>query len=330
MPAIIFALIVALSGGTAAASSNALPGDALYPVKVNVAEKVSGVFKFSDEGRAEYKLKLAERRLEEAERLATAGRLDTEIKNKLEAKFLEQEEHMRGLISKLEERGKSEIATRLSSNLESKLAAHAMVLEKMDLDLEDESDGKISEFVKELGEKVREKSDLALKMRLKNQSGIKDEFKIRAAENRREAAKKKIETVKEQIKRAENKLGVTATAEVRAIVTEAEHLMAKGTESLEAKNYDEAFDFYQQAHQKVQEAFLLMQTNAEVQNRLRREGRDSNNKENLKIEKQDKQEPEDDDDDAKLEDAEDDEDVEDEEDVEDKEDREKAGTENRR
>src|SRR3989344_1591253 len=112
MPAIIFALIVALSGGTAAASSNALPGDALYPVKVNVAEKVSGVFKFSDEGRAEYKLKLAERRLEEAERLATAGRLDAEIKNKLEAKFLEQEEHMRGLISKLEERGKSEIATR--------------------------------------------------------------------------------------------------------------------------------------------------------------------------------------------------------------------------
>ena len=136
MPALIVALIIALSGGTAAAASTSLPGDALYPVKVNVSEKVASAFRFSDEGKAEFKLRLAERRLEEAEKLAVEGKLDANIVSNIETHFDSQEQRMQEIIKRLEANGKVEAATRLSSNLEAMLNAHDEIIAKLNAKIE--------------------------------------------------------------------------------------------------------------------------------------------------------------------------------------------------
>ena len=72
IPLIIGALIFASAGGTVAASNNAVPGDVLFGVD-RAVENVR--IAFAGNGKAELKLKFAEERLEEVERIIAEARL---------------------------------------------------------------------------------------------------------------------------------------------------------------------------------------------------------------------------------------------------------------
>src|SRR5437763_954383 len=61
--------IVLFGGGISYAAQGALPGEALYPVKVNVTEKVLGWLKVSASSKTAFEMSLAETRLQEAEKL---------------------------------------------------------------------------------------------------------------------------------------------------------------------------------------------------------------------------------------------------------------------
>jgi hypothetical protein len=65
--------VLVMGGGTVGASTNSLPGDALYPVK-RAAESVQAFFTFGNEARANLYIKYGERRVAEIEALATRGR----------------------------------------------------------------------------------------------------------------------------------------------------------------------------------------------------------------------------------------------------------------
>ncbi len=74
--AIVAVLIVLVggAGGTVAASSDSLPGDTLYPVKT-ATERVQGFFMFGDEAKANFYMKIAERRLHEMQVLQSRQRV---------------------------------------------------------------------------------------------------------------------------------------------------------------------------------------------------------------------------------------------------------------
>src|SRR3989344_5060788 len=84
---ILIAILIALGGGVSFAAEKALPGDALYPVKVNVTEQVRGFATLDARAKVEWEATLAERRLKEAEDLAAEGKLDSETRARLEANF---------------------------------------------------------------------------------------------------------------------------------------------------------------------------------------------------------------------------------------------------
>lgn len=72
------ALALMVTGGTSYAAQGSVPGDTLYPVKVEVNETVRSAFAFSNEAKAVLQAKLAAERLEEAETLAARGQLNAE------------------------------------------------------------------------------------------------------------------------------------------------------------------------------------------------------------------------------------------------------------
>ncbi len=78
------ALIIGSSLGVARAAENSLPGQTLYPVKINVNESVIGSFKRSDTARADWERERAGRRITEAETLAEEGKLGDKEKNEIE------------------------------------------------------------------------------------------------------------------------------------------------------------------------------------------------------------------------------------------------------
>lgn len=81
-------LVLVLGFGTATyAAEGALPGDILYPVKVSIVEPARILLAPTAEARAEVRMKLAERRIDEAATLAKEGRLTTDTEAHLAARF---------------------------------------------------------------------------------------------------------------------------------------------------------------------------------------------------------------------------------------------------
>ncbi len=86
-PIIAGLLIVALGGSSAGAASlaeQALPGDLLYPIKVNVNEEIRAALAQSPEKKADVALARAERRIEELNTLATRGELSEEVRTEID------------------------------------------------------------------------------------------------------------------------------------------------------------------------------------------------------------------------------------------------------
>lgn len=87
-------LIVATSG-MAFASEKSLPGNILYPVKINVTEPARDLIKLAPEAKIEWKADKAVRRLEEAELLFVQNKLDDEKRQKIEVLFDKQVENFK-------------------------------------------------------------------------------------------------------------------------------------------------------------------------------------------------------------------------------------------
>lgn len=80
MPAALL-ITAMLSGGTAVAADNTVPGDMLYPVKVHVNEGVARVFHMTPGARADFEAQQMARRIQEYQRLEAQGRLTKEREN---------------------------------------------------------------------------------------------------------------------------------------------------------------------------------------------------------------------------------------------------------
>ena len=130
----VFALVgaITLSGaGVSYAAESALPGDALYPVKVSVNEEVRAALAPTDEAKADWEAERAERRLAEAETLAESGKLDAARKADLETRYAAHAAHAKERMTKLRtmqsEDGPGR-ADEVEARLEGAIAAHEKII----------------------------------------------------------------------------------------------------------------------------------------------------------------------------------------------------------
>ena len=113
IPAIIIGL-VAVGGGVAAASQNAIPGDVLYGLK-NATEKVRIALSFTHSEKAKTHLSITLEKLEEIERLRTRGDSAQHISDA--AKSLK--EHQDAAVEEFNQSGdKGQDATDLTNRLQ--------------------------------------------------------------------------------------------------------------------------------------------------------------------------------------------------------------------
>ena len=264
MPAIIIAIIVALSGGVSVAAQNSLPGDALYPIKVEVNERVMTRLAFSVEASAEVEARLAERRVEEAEKLAASGKLKADVAAKLSERFDERAEKVNALIDRLEADGKTEAAANVTAMLESTLKVHNAILERLEAKATE-----AEKPVAEVRDKVEARAEKAAKARSRIEEKVRSEIEARpdiqaAAEGKMNAAASKIAEVKAFIGKVEAAAGAEATVEAAAKLATAESVFAEGEAKLEAGAYGEAFALFHKSMWLAQEAKVMAQINASV------------------------------------------------------------------
>ena len=124
---VVLLLIVSLSTGTAFAAQSALPGDALYAVKIHVNEPVAVALATTPQAKAEVQASIATTRLEEAETLASQGTLDATTSAELADNFAEHATAAQAGVAAVAAQDPGS-AAQLSDTFNSTLAAHGAIL----------------------------------------------------------------------------------------------------------------------------------------------------------------------------------------------------------
>jgi hypothetical protein len=125
-------LALFLAGGSSIsyAAENALPGDLLYPIKVEVNEPVELALATSPEAKASLSVSFADRRLEEAGKLAAAGKLSPSLEQTVNSQFKDQADQVNAHLAMLDQTDKTASAE-ISDRFEAVLSAHEEVLARL-------------------------------------------------------------------------------------------------------------------------------------------------------------------------------------------------------
>jgi len=94
-------IVFSLGGSLAYAAEGALPGDLLYPLKVDVVEPLRGAFKRTQDESDEWKLQQLERRLEEAQALVVLQKKDPHLWEQVQKRIDHQVFLVEGQIQQL-------------------------------------------------------------------------------------------------------------------------------------------------------------------------------------------------------------------------------------
>ncbi|MDP3991606.1 MAG: DUF5667 domain-containing protein [Candidatus Colwellbacteria bacterium] len=263
--AVIAVITLMVGGGTSLAAESALPGDALYPVKVSVNEEVRGAFAISDEAKARLAANLAERRLQEAATLAAGGKLTVEAQAEIESRFNAHVEKFEEKANKLAAKGKANAAAELSSNLEVSLRVHSQILGNFAVETEAETEADADTDtrveIRPLIKAIKIRIDTVEKTRANAETKVSAGLALdveAAAEGKLKAVTNKIAEARRTIERTRGSVHASATAEAEATLKLAEEAMTEGKTELEADKFAKAFISFDRAHRLAQEAHLLI------------------------------------------------------------------------
>ena len=146
-------LAIGLTGaGISYASEQALPGDALYPVKVSIVEPAVAAFQDTPEEKEEWHRTITQRRLSEATELATTEKLDATTREQIDAAVKTEARRMNAIADRYGKEGDSARELAIRSELEARLAAHERVLDAVYERLPE--DTTLREEVKELRDSI--------------------------------------------------------------------------------------------------------------------------------------------------------------------------------
>src|SRR6185437_15218097 len=146
------AVLLVLFSGTAFAAQGSLPGDTLYPLKISVNERVATALATTPEEKAQVNAQLATTRLEEAEALASTGKLDATTTAALAINFAAHVTAAKNNTNTLFKNDPG-AASQLGAEFDSTLSAHSAILAQIG---DDSDNSQTMENSNDLATRVRE------------------------------------------------------------------------------------------------------------------------------------------------------------------------------
>ncbi len=253
LPITLSALLL-LGGGTAFAAEQALPDEALYPIKLQVNERVRATFTPTSEGKAKWEVRVAERRLEEIEKLAAEKKLTAETQAQVETTFDLQTKLIQEKIARLKAEGNINAAAELSESFQMSLQTHETILTKLDAENIDTNAMdpllekiKLNATVMTLG--ADESSATAT---MDTQAELKAQ-----AYKKQQAASDAIANVKQNLNES-IQLDVEIKAKITTLLQLSLDAFSKGTDQFNQLEFKLAVSQYGQAETSAQEALRLI------------------------------------------------------------------------
>lgn len=124
-------IIVVTGGGVASAAEGAIPGDVLYPVKIEVNEKIRTAFAKTPVAKYRLAVELVERRLEEAERLEDRGQLNKKNREKVRESYDRETKKITENDIQLDMKKDRLIKLEIDKRIERTLKKHEKILKRL-------------------------------------------------------------------------------------------------------------------------------------------------------------------------------------------------------
>lgn len=280
MPALL-ALLLLIGGGVSAAAEQSVPGDFLYPVKINFNEEVRSILAVTDQDEARWQTQAAERRLSEAETLTERGTLDEATRATLEDEFTANvasaEEHTTNLVAA----GELASASDIILNLESALTAHQQIITQLtttantalaadvadgttasDTAVTSETRSSLQVAIDELGKLSQKVSDKleevavsreAVDVQLLAAADKEDEAET-LARNREKSAEDRLLSVRAHLETRRAGKGPGSGIDAEASLLAADNALDRGRAAIGDKDFTNAYRRYQEAIKQALEA----------------------------------------------------------------------------
>jgi hypothetical protein len=251
---VVLIIILIFGGGTSLAAEKALPGDFLYPVKVNINEEARGLVSFSTKDQAAWKIRQVERRLLDGEKLIIQQRFTDEVRRDLEIRFDEQAAEFFNQTARLATQNNLGDVIELQSNFEATLRAHDDVLRQLG-----SSEEGLKIILQSWLDKVGLAADQATKFRQQAEAQVagpdQGQF-ITAAEAKRNSVEQQLTEVRELLIKLKLSTEVQTAAE--ANLKQASLKILQGANATDAQNYGQAFANFQEAERLVNTTRLVI------------------------------------------------------------------------
>ncbi len=276
-----FALLLS-AGGISYAAEGAIPGDALYPVKVSVNEPVRAALTVSEKKRAEWEAERAGRRLSEAEELARRGALKPETRVALDADFRRHAEDAKQHMAKVREQDGNGAAADVSAKIESTLRAHRQIMSALtqhgraqaagdSAANNDDGDAQVAALEASVDHEVV----TAAKARGIEEARVSTETSDKAAKfvaGRHDAAVKTVANVRSWLATASGAFTEDSLTQADARLSAADAAVTEGGAALAAGKYQEALAAYGKAQRQANEAKLIVRASNSLDVRVRFRG----------------------------------------------------------
>ncbi len=257
---IVLTLMLLLSGGTSLAANNALPGDILYPVKVNVNENVRSLFALTTDAKIKVESSIANERLQETEKLAVKGHISADEKNTLTANFSEHADKVKAIVADLKAKGNATKAAKVNSDFETSLIIHQRALSDIS-----KNDTRNQENINDIATKVNIYlgNNTEIKSVGNSQPPTPQHQTKEWAETSQLSAANKISEVEKYIK---DKKDISAEIRTQAVtqMNIAREIFKNGKIKLEAQAYADAYALFANVIPDAQKAKLIIDGKSDI------------------------------------------------------------------
>ena len=246
---VLIALIVVGGSGVSYASTDALPGDKLYNVKINVNEKIEEKLAFSTEAKVTVQTQKVERRLTEAQKLVEKKDLSPEKKEIVKTNLEKNVSEVAESIENLKNEGKIEEALETTSKITPVLEAHKKVLteQKVEAKTEEETTTEVMTFsaMRSVEAVVETETDSLLESvdaAIKKVEEVEENILEKVNEDQKKAEEVTEKTKKELMEKIENLKKENIEIDLKAEKVDEENKVDAKTEDTSPNLSKEAID----------------------------------------------------------------------------------------
>ncbi len=252
------ALLLLVGGVASVKAESSLPGDFLYPVKIGLNEKAIELLAFSDEAKIKVHIILAERRLQEIEKLTIQGKINNDIQAQVGENFKSHANDVAHDINKLNNDNGYKRLEATASNFEASLRAHEHVLNSLEKDALKKTLDPIINNVKDATSHISS-SRIDLNNKIFNNLNEKTEDESKVFQEKLSDVENSVNSVKKLIDDKKDMIGTDGVSELKDNLKAVDQKIIEGKDNIKKNQHD-----YRGSISSLQEAGIIAQESKDL------------------------------------------------------------------